>query len=506
MEYRLQHGALSKIRTSCLVLGIYAQRKLGQMAKEADQLSGGRLSALLKESNLNKAGDTLLLHDLPGVAAKKLLMVCLGEKKEYSATAYQTAIAAAVGAMQTQRGSDLTLALHLETCADQPPVQMAREAIVACANTLYRFDQLKSVETLKKQGANQPLKRIQLLASDKTIEAALSQGMEQGMAIAKGMQQVKDLANLPGNLCTPSHLAEQAKALSKEYASIQTQVLEEKEMAKLGMGALLSVSRGSRQPAKLIVMEHRGTQVAKDTPPIILVGKGLTFDAGGISLKPAAGMDEMKYDMCGGASVIGALRAVAELNLPIRLIGLVPSSENLPDGEANKPGDIVTSLSGQTIEVLNTDAEGRLILCDALTYAERFKPALVIDIATLTGACIIALGDKASGLLANDQTLADELLAAGQTSHDRAWQLPLWPEYQKQLESPFADMANIGGKGAGTITAACFLSRFTEKYPWAHLDIAGTAWRSGDNKGATGRPLPLLMQFLLHRAAQDSAS
>jgi leucyl aminopeptidase len=269
-------------------------------------------------------------------------------------------------------------------------------------------------------------------------------------------------------------------------------------MQKLGMGSLLSASRGSRQPAKLIVMEYKGGKA--NQKPIALVGKGLTFDAGGISIKPGAGMDEMKYDMCGAASVFGAMQACVELELPINVVGVIPSSENLPDGDANKPGDIVTSMSGQTIEILNTDAEGRLILCDALTYTERFEPAAVIDIATLTGACIVALGDQASGLMANDDKLADELLDAGQSSGDRAWRLPIWDEYQTQLDSNFADMANIGGPKAGSITAACFLARYTKKFKWAHLDIAGTAWKQGAAKGATGRPVPLLMEFLMKRA------
>ena len=312
------------------------------------------------------------------------------------------------------------------------------------------------------------------------------------------MDVARDLANLPGNICTPTYLADQARRLSRGVKKMRVQVLDEKAMEKLGMGALLSVSRGSRQPAGLICLEYRGGRPRER--PVALVGKGLTFDAGGISLKPAAEMDEMKYDMCGGASVLGALKACAQLELPINVVGLVPASENLPDGDANKPGDIVTSMSGQTIEILNTDAEGRLILCDTLTYAERFKPAAVVDIATLTGACIVALGHHASGLFATDDGLADALTTAGQRTGDRAWRLPLWADYQSQLDSNFADMANIGGRSAGAVTAACFLARFTKKFKWAHLDIAGTAWKSGKEKGATGRPVPMLVQFLLDRA------
>jgi len=307
----------------------------------------------------------------------------------------------------------------------------------------------------------------------------------------------KDLGNLAPNICTPAYLAKQAKDLAKSH-KLKVTVLEEKDMEKLGMGSLLSVAQGSEQPAKLIVLEYQG--LSKKDNPIVLVGKGVTFDTGGISLKPAAEMDEMKFDMSGAASVLGTLQAVAEMKLPVNVVGIIPATENMPSGKATKPGDVVTSLSGQTIEVLNTDAEGRLILCDALTYAERYNPKVVIDIATLTGACVIALGNFTTGLLSNDDKLAQALLAAGEHAGDRAWQLPLWDEYQDLLKSNFADIANIGGRAAGTITAACFLSRFTKKYRWAHLDIAGTAWKSGKEKGSTGRPVPLLTQFLIDQS------
>ena len=324
----------------------------------------------------------------------------------------------------------------------------------------------------------------------------------QGHAIAAGMALAKDLGNLPGNICTPSHLAETAEALGKQY-KFDVEVLERADMEKLGMGSFLSVARGSHQPPKFIVMNYKGGKAK--ARPIVLVGKGITFDTGGISLKPAAEMDEMKFDMCGAASVLGTFKAIAQMGLPINVVGLVPTTENMPGGGATKPGDVVTSMSGQTIEVLNTDAEGRLILCDALTYAERFKPECVIDIATLTGACVVALGKIPSGLLANDDELAAEILRRGTESGDRAWQLPLWDEYQELLKSNFADMGNIGGRYAGTITAACFLSRFAKAYKWAHLDIAGTAWVSGDAKGATGRPVPLLSSFLIGRARAHAA-
>jgi leucyl aminopeptidase len=357
---------------------------------------------------------------------------------------------------------------------------------------LYRFDRLKS----KAGNGKTALKKI-VLATEPEQAAQTEAAVARGRAIVHGMDLARDLGNLPGNHCTPGYLAEQAKALARRQG-MKIEVLERKDMEKLGMGSLLSVAKGSDEPPKLIVLRYHGG--GKDDKPVVLVGKGITFDSGGISLKPAAEMDEMKYDMCGAASVLGAMQAAAELKLPLNVVGLVPTCENLPSGRANKPGDIVTSMSGQTIEVLNTDAEGRLILCDALTYAERFAPAAVVDIATLTGACVIALGGVVSGLLANDDDLAAELKKAGDAAHDRCWQLPLFEDYQEQLKSNFADLANIGGRPAGTITAACFLSRFTEKYPWAHLDIAGTAWKTGKEKGGTGRPVPLLVHFLAGRA------
>jgi leucyl aminopeptidase len=311
------------------------------------------------------------------------------------------------------------------------------------------------------------------------------------------MDVARDLGNLPGNVCTPSYIAKQAKLLAKGDSKIKVKVLEEADMKRLKMGSLLSVSAGSRQPAKLIAIEYQGASIKQK--PIALVGKGVTFDSGGISLKPGGSMDEMKYDMCGAASVIGTIMAVKQLQLPVNVVGIIPTTENMPDGLATKPGDIVSSMSGQTIEILNTDSEGRLILCDALTYVGKYKPSCVIDIATLTGACIVALGKVPSAVLGNNPSLINDLIQSGQQIEDKVWELPLWDEYQEQLNSNFADMANIGGRDAGTITAACFLSRFTKDYKWAHLDIAGTAWKSGESKGATGRPVPLLTQFILNQ-------
>ena len=365
-------------------------------------------------------------------------------------------------------------------------------AATVALETTYRFDRLKS----KSKDDKKSLQRLILGVVGKPARG-LDDALVRGIAIGEGVNFARDLGNLPPNLCTPAYLAEQARALGRTH-KLKVSVLERKDMEKLGMGSLLSVSNGSRQPPKLITIEHRGGP--KQQKPVVLVGKGVTFDTGGISLKPAAEMDEMKYDMSGAGSVLGTIRAAAAMKLPLNVVGVIPTTENMPGGNATRPGDIVTSMSGQTIEILNTDAEGRLILCDALTYSERFEPAAVIDIATLTGACVIALGHVTSGLFANDDKLAHEVLAAGQTSWDRAWHMPAWEDYQEQLRSNFADMANIGGRPAGSVTAACFLARFAKNFKWAHLDIAGTAWKSGREKGSTGRPVPLLTQFLMTRA------
>ena len=497
MQYLLKSGDLTQLRTACLVLGVHAKRRLTGPAAEVDKASGGQLTAILKRGDLDGEQDqSLMLYDLPNIQAERILLVGLGPKKEFT---LKSALKSWAGAVRQLNQGSVIEAVNTLPALETRKTDLARvvrESVITSEDQVYRFDQCKS----KAEPPRRPLKKLTLFIGKQTKTQVLQRAVVEGEAIAGGVALAKDLANLPGNLCTPGHLADQAKKLGRQSSKLKVSVLEEKQMQSLGMGSLLSVSRGSREPAKLIVMEYKGGK--SDTKPVVLVGKGLTFDAGGISLKPAAAMDEMKYDMCGGASVIGAMAACVEMGLPINLVVIVPASENLPDGAANKPGDIVTSMSGQTIEILNTDAEGRLILCDALTYAERYKPAAVVDVATLTGACIIALGSQASGLLSNDEKLATELLEAGNRASDRAWRLPLWDEYQEQLKSNFADMANVGGKEAGTITAACFLARYAEKYKWAHLDIAGTAWRSGEEKGATGRPVSLLSQFLLKRAGR----
>ncbi len=493
MKFEVSNEDPIKHACDCLVAGIYEKSVLSAAAEKLDAAGNQHISRILESGDLNgKTGQTLMLHGLSGIAAKRVLLVGCGDKNKFDIASLRKATESAARVLQKSGATNALFCLPELTENSAEGIRHMAEAI--CSAT-YLFDQTKS----KKEPVTHPLELIEF-AINKEFSSAARFAAQTGAAIGAGSALARDLGNLPGNICTPTYLADQALALAKEFA-IKTEVLEEHDMEKLGMGSLLSVSRGSRQPAKLIVMKYSGGGADSTGAPIALVGKGLTFDAGGISLKPAAAMDEMKYDMCGGASVFGTMKAVAMLKLPINLIGIVPSSENLPDGEANKPGDVVTSMSGQTIEILNTDAEGRLILCDALTYSERFKPKAVVDIATLTGACVIALGAHASGLLSNDDELAHDLLESGQQAYDRAWQLPLWKDYQKQLDSNFADMANIGGREAGTITAACFLSRYTENLKWAHLDIAGTAWTKGKTKGATGRPVGLLTQYCINQAA-----
>jgi leucyl aminopeptidase len=461
MNFNVKSGDSDKLRSACVVVGISAPRRLSPAAKKLDKASRGQLGELLKSADVDTGcGKTTLIHDPKGsIQAARILVVGCGKDKKLSPQDFSKIVAAAAKALQSGGATEAVSFLPELDVEDRDLAWKAQRTVEATRDALYRFDELKSDAKPPKH----PLRKLTVAVSDRATLAEARRGVKRGVAVANGIELARTLGNRPGNLCTPSDLADQAKALKKDYPALKVQVLEEAAMKKLGMGALLSllsVSRGSRQPAKLIVMQYSGGN--KNAKPVVLVGKGVTFDSGGISIKPGAAMDEMKFDMCGAASVFGTVSAVAEMKLPINLVGIVPATENLPDGDASKPGDIVTSMSGQTIEVLNTDAEGRLILCDALTYADRFKPDVVVDIATLTGACVVALGHHATGLLSNDQDLADELLEAGRSSGDRAWQLPLWDEYDEQISSNFADMANIGGRGAGTITAGCFLGRFTK--------------------------------------------
>jgi len=496
MDYSIKCDAVEKLAGDCLILGFYQKRKLSPAAHAIDAMLDGLIARLLKRDDVEgKTGDILLINHVPQGKIERLLLVGLGKKEALNAAGYRKALAAAAKTLKDSGAKTAVSVLQEADVREQDLTWKVRQTVEVFENALYTFTQLK-----KKGDNNKPprLAKLSFQIDHDSDAPAAEAGLKQGQAIAGGMRLAREMANLPGNICTPTYLAEQAEKLGKSNKRIKVKILHETDLEELGMGSFLSVSKGSRQPAKLIVMEYHGASTKNK--PVVLIGKGLTFDAGGISLKPAANMDEMKYDMCGGASVIGALSVAAELALPINVVGLVPASENLPDGDANKPGDVVTSMSGMTIEILNTDAEGRLLLCDTLTYAKRYEPASVIDVATLTGACIVALGRHPSGIMSNNDELCQALIRAGEQSCDRVWRLPLWEEYQEQLKSNFADVANIGGPDGGTITAGCFLSRFAEDFPWAHVDIAGTAWKTGADKGATGRPVPLLAQYLINQA------
>jgi len=491
MEYSLKSADPSTIECDCLVT-FACKDELSSEAKKLDKTLAGGLTDLLSDSGLaSKSSGMAMLYKTNAIQAKQIMLVQVGDKAELTKAKFSGKLTALVNLAKAKPINSVLICLASVKPKGIDLMNYFQLITRVCENTEYHYDTTKESKSEKHS-----LTEIILHTGQSKFLMAARRAVKLGLAISHGESLSKELANLPANICTPTYLAEQAKILGKEH-SLNVKILDEKQMENLGMGSLLSVSKGSDEPAKLIIMEYNGSK-KKDAAPVVLVGKGLTFDSGGISIKPAAKMDEMKYDMCGGASVFGAMRAVAEMELPINVVGIVPSSENLINGQANKPGDVVTSMSGQTIEILNTDAEGRLILCDALTYVERYNPAIVVDIATLTGAVIVALGDKASGLMANDRKLANAISRAGDLCGDRVWELPIWDDYQAQLNSNFADMANVGGRSAGTITAACFLSRYSKNFRWAHLDIAGTAWFGGAKKGATGRPVPLLCQLLIN--------
>jgi leucyl aminopeptidase len=498
MEFSIKNGNPEKQRSDAVVVGIYESGKLSTAATAIDQASAGYIKEIIATGDIEgKLASTLLLHKVPGIAATRVLLVGLGKEKEFKEREYRQVVRASIKALVSSGVSHVTTYLAELAVKKHGADWKVAHLVEVVQDASYRFDQTKGKADKEAKSKNaKAIKKLTISLPTADSKKA-EKGLKQGLALAAGVSFTKDLGNLAPNYCTPTYLAEQAIALGKAY-KLQVQVLDRPELGKLGMGSFLGVAQGSIEPPKFIVLHHNHGK--KGQKPVVLVGKGITFDTGGISLKPGADMDEMKYDMCGAASVLGTFKAIAEMELPLNVVGLIPTCENMPDAGAIKPGDILTSMSGQTIEVLNTDAEGRLILCDALTYAERFDPAAVVDIATLTGACVVALGHHASGLFSNKDALASELLEAGELALDRAWHMPMWDDYQSQLDSNFADIANIGGRAGGSITAACFLSRFTKKYDWAHLDIAGTAWKSGKEKGGTGRPVPLLTQFLISRA------
>jgi len=496
MQFALTSDDAAARDSECVILGVFEDGSHGDgqgsglhgPAAAVDKASGGRLSSLAEAGDLATGpGDYLWLHGLDGVSAGRVLVMGCGKADKFNDERFRKITLSALRLAAASPASTVTSYLTELDVDGRDRSWCVYQTAMLAAEATYRYSATLTEPNNKKHDIDE----LAVYGDDE-------QSLQTGAATGAGADLTRELGNLPPNICDPSYLAEQAEEMAKRHKKITTCVLGRAEMKKAGMGSLLSVAAGSTTEPKLIIIQYSN---AGDSAPVALVGKGVTFDTGGISLKPGAAMDEMKFDMCGAASVFGTLEACARLELPINVVGVIPATDNMPDGSATHPGDIVKSMSGLTIEVLNTDAEGRLILCDALTYVGRFKPSAVVDIATLTGACVIALGKHTSGVMGNDQLLVDELLDAGIFAFDRAWQLPLFDAYQEQLKTPFADMANVGGKAAGSITAGCFLSRFSKDYKWAHLDIAGTAWRSNEDKGATGRPVPLLVQFLVNRAA-----
>jgi len=499
MEFSVKSGSPEKQRSACIVVGVFEPRRLTSVAEQLDEISEGYISNLLRRGDLEgKPGQMLLLHHVPNILSERVLLVGCGKERELDERQYKQIISKTIKTLNETGSMEAVSFLTELHVKGRDIYWKVRQAVETTQDTLYTFMQLKT----KKGEPRRPLRKIVFNVPTRRELPVGEKAVDHGLAIANGMKTTKDVANMPPNICNAKYLLEQAQVLEQQFDSLTVEAIGEAQMAELEMNSYLAVGRGSANESIMTIMHHKGGPDGQ--APIVLVGKGLTFDSGGISIKPSDGMDEMKYDMGGAAGVIGTMHSIACMNLPINIIGVLAGCENMPDADAYRPGDVLTTMSGQTVEVLNTDAEGRLVLCDALTYVERYEPELVIDIATLTGACIVALGAHASGVMSNHNPLAHELLNASEQSGDKAWRLPLWDEYQEQLDSPFADMTNLGGRAAGTITAACFLSRFTKKYNWAHMDIAGTAWRSGKNKGATGRPVPMLSQFLMNRAGLEA--
>ena len=464
------------------------------VAADIDEACGGQITRLMKQGDITgKSGSSLLLTSVDGVRAQRVLVVGLGKKSQLSVQQFRRATGIAASLIRRSKVRDIVTYLGLENVCDTDLYYRSRYTVETFGDAFYSFTETKS----GRQSRPAPMKKMGIAIASRSDASRVSKGAEHGQAIVEGMSLARDLGNLPPNICTPAYLARAAQTIARRHKTVTTKVLSEAEIKRLGMHSFLSVTAGTTLPAKLIVMQYKGAGKKK---PVVLVGKGITFDAGGISLKPGPGMDEMKFDMCGAASVMATLSVAASLKLPINLNVVVPACENLPSGTATRPGDIINSMAGKTIEVLNTDAEGRLLLCDALTYSRRFKPAVVFDVATLTGACVIALGHHRTAVMSRDDQLAREIIDAGVAADDKAWQLPLADEYERQLKSNFADFANVGGRDGGAVTAGCFLSKFTDGLNWAHLDIAGVAWKSGNAKGSTGRPVPMLSEFVLRRA------
>ncbi|MGH8042024.1 MAG: leucyl aminopeptidase [Rudaea sp.] len=491
LQFSLTQDAPEICTAACVVVGVFEDRSQSDAAARIDAKSGGALQRLLESGDLTgKLGSAHSLFALTGVAAPRVVVVGLGEPKKFDVARFARACAEAARAL---KALPLDRAVSYLTQIEVPGKDAAWKVRTAALTSDAQAYKYTATFKPREKSARPELSALAFAAP-----AAAANTLTQASAIAEGVRFARELGNLPPNICTPAHIAQQAQKLAQEHPGVTCEILEEADMRKLGMGGLLGVAMGSTNAPRLIVLQWRGA--AETEQPYALVGKGVTFDSGGINIKPTAGMEEMKFDMCGGASVLGAFLAAVELKLKLNLICVVPAVENMPSGSAQRPSDVVTTMSGQTVEILNTDAEGRMILCDSLTFVQKYKPQVIIDAATLTGACVVALGKHASGLMSRDDALASELIAAGEATLDRAWRLPLWDDYQSQLDTGYADIANIGGKYGGAITAGCFLSRFTEGFRWAHLDIAGSAWEEGRKGSATGRPVPLLVQYLLDRA------
>ncbi len=495
MEFTAIVDAKARAPTGCAAVGVYENGDLGAAARQIDKQLEGLITHLQVSGDFAaKLGDTLMLPLPSGSTASRLLLIGLGSRAAFGRKQYRKAMLSCAQALAKTGASDAAIYLAMEPVPELDIQYRARIVAEVFSSQSYKIPDLK---TSPKPKARR-LATVNVAVADARAANAAAEGLRMGAAIGSGLAFARDLANLPPNICTPTYMGNRAQQLAKEFPRIKTKVLDEKGIKALKMGAFLAVTQGSVEPPRLIVCEYHGAR--KDMAPICLIGKGITFDSGGISLKDPPAMDEMKFDMSGGAAVLGTLRAIAELKLPLNVVAIVAAAENMPSGNAVKPADIVTTMSGQTVEILNTDAEGRLVLCDAITYSRRFDPAAVVDVATLTGACIVALGNHVSGLMSNTPALAQELESAGTRADDRAWRLPIGEEYVDQLKSNFADIANVGGREGGACTAASFLGKFAKDLNWGHLDVAGTAWTSGAQKGSTGRPVPLLVDFLIHRA------
>ena len=502
LEFDLNRDAPAAVTTDCVVIGAFADKTLTASGRALDDASGGRLTALLERGDASgKTGKTTMLHDLPGVTAPRVLVVGLGETAKFGVPQYLKATGDAARALKEGPVAHALFTLSDATVSHRDGGWAIRQAAIAADHACYRYSATLGDKAKAKKKDEPGLRKLSIRAIGDAGDDGVA--LAQGIAIAAGVKFARELGNLPPNICNPAFLADQAVEFAGRFDTTKCEVLDRAQMEELGMGSLLAVARGSANPPKLIVLKYHGapTNGGAAPKPYVMVGKGITFDTGGINLKTQGGIEEMKYDMCGAANVMGTFVAAVGMQLPINLVVIVPAVENMADADAYRPSDVLTSMSGKTIEVGNTDAEGRLILCDALTYAQRFEPLALLDVATLTGACVVALGKYASGIMTKDDDLADELLSAGQHAFDRGWRLPLWDEYQTQLESTFADVYNVGGRWAGAITAGCFLARFTEGQRWAHLDIAGVANDEGKRGMATGRPVGLLSQWLIDRAA-----